>query len=243
MELRCNEMKHHYRIADLVVEMETCGKTATQAKPYLIDNAEKADIVIHSYKDEVKKRYSGIDDDLAEYLGTGVGFYKELLGYDGLMLHSSSVVVDGEAYLFSADPGTGKSTHTALWLKEFPGRAFILNDDKPALRLVNGVWLAYGTPWSGKNDVSKNVGAPVVGIAFLERGEKNSIKPYGGKDAIFDFFKQVNRPRGAEYRAKVLQLLDKLLQSVPVWKLQCNMDPEAAIVSYEAMSGRKFEET
>lgn len=235
-------MLKYYKIADLTVAMESYGRTIDQAKPYQIEPCENVDITITSYRDIMKERYPTIDDDAAEYMGTSGGFYKELLNFDGFQFHSSAVVVDGKAYLFSANSGTGKSTHTGLWLKNFGDRAFILNDDKPALRRVDGVWYAYGTPWSGKNDISVNTGVPVAGIAMLERNPTNEIVPYSGKNAIFDVFVQTNRPKAAAYRIKLLELLDTLIRDVPVWKLKCNMDPEAAIVSYEAMSGRKFEE-
>ena len=76
--------------------------------------------------------------------------------------------------------GTGKSTHTALWLKNFAPRASIINDDKPAIRIQKDGIFVYGTPWSGKTDQNKNVKVPLQGIAFLERGEENSITPCGG---------------------------------------------------------------
>ncbi len=233
-------MLQYYKIAGLIVAMDSYGRTAEQAKPYLTSQPESVDIAISSYRDVMKQRYPGIDDDNAEYMGTGGCFYKELLWFDGFQFHSSAVVVDGKAYLFSADSGTGKSTHAGLWLENFGPRAYILNDDKPALRRIDGVWYAFGTPWSGKNDISVNAGVPVAGIAMLERSEHNEIAPFSGKEAIFEVFVQTNRPKAAEYRIKLLELLDSLMQDIPVWKLKCNMEPEAAIVSYEAMSGKKW---
>jgi len=147
-------------------------------------------------------------------------------------------VVDGKAYAFTADCGTGKSTHTQLWLNRFGDRAYILNDDKPALRFEDGVWYAYGTPWSGKYDISRNERVPLAGIAVVERGEENEILPFKGIAAIHAILKQVNRPRSAQYRVKLMELLDKLISTVPVWKLRCNMDPQAAEVAYESMCGK-----
>jgi len=164
------------------------------------------------------------------------GLVREKLGFDGLMLHASAVVVDGKAYLFTADSGTGKSTHTRLWLERFGSRAYILNDDKPALRLEEDGWYAYGTPWSGKNDISVDARVPVAGIAVIERAAENSIAPFGGVPAIREILKQVNRPRDTTCREKLLELMDLLITRVPVWKLRCNMDPEAAEVSFGAMS-------
>ena len=235
-------MEQFYRIAELIVAMNSFGRTNEQAKPYLIPTQEEPDIRIASYRDVFKGRYPNMTDDDAEYLGTGASFHKELLKFGGFRLHASTVVVDGKAYLFSADSGTGKSTHTGLWLKLFGDRAYILNDDKPALRLIDGVWYAFGTPWSGKHDISVNTGVPIGGICMLERGENNQIKPFSGKEAIFQVFVQTNRPKPAADRIKLLELLDDLITRIPIWKLKCNMDPDAARVSYEAMSGRKMED-
>lgn len=233
-------MLQYYKIADLLVAMDTYGRTQHQAEAYLSEADKEPDIIITSYRELMHQLHPTLSDDDCEYMGTGGSFYKELLKFDGFMLHSSAVVMDGKAYLFSANPGTGKSTHSELWLKVFGDRAYILNDDKPALRLIDGVWHACGTPWSGKNDISSNTCVPVGGICMLFRGETNQITPYTGKDAIFDLFVQTNRPKAMENRIILLDLLDKLFRQVPVWKLHCNMDPEAAVVSYEAMSGKKW---
>lgn len=233
-------MKKCYKIAGLTVSMESFGRTVHQAAPYLIESCEYVDIEIVSSWPQKKKEYPFLSDDDGEYLATGANFARKLLLYHGFQLHSSAVVVDGYAYLFSANSGTGKSTHTNLWLKTFSERAFILNDDKPALRLIGDQWYAFGTPWSGKHDISVNTGVPVAGIAMLERGEINEIQRYSGPKAVYDLFVQTNRPKAAEYRIKLLDLLDKLMTQVPIWKLKCNMEPEAAIVAYEAMSGEKW---
>ena len=111
-----------------------------------------------------------------------------------------------------------------------------MNDDKPAVRLENGVWYAYGTPWSGKTGQNLNLRVPLAGIAILERGTRNEIEPYCGAEAVFAMFRQVTRPKDPERRAKVLELLDKLMTQVPIWKLRCNMAPDAAIVAYKAMT-------
>ena len=235
-------MVKYYRIAGLTVAMESFGRTVDQAIPYECEACENPDAVIQSVWEQVKKEYSYLSDEDGEYLATGVNFYKHLLNFGGMMLHSSAVVVDGKAYLFTADPGTGKSTHTRLYLQHFGERAFILNDDKPALRLESDGWYAYGTPWSGKHNISVDTRVPMAGIAVLQRGEENSIVPFGGIDAIHAIMKQVNRPKAAEYRIKLLELMDKLITQVPVWLLKCNMDPQAAEVSYAAMSGEKGEE-
>lgn len=233
-------MEKHYRIAGLQVVMDTFGRTECQAEAYRCEPAQTVDIVVDSapYKEKYFADFPGAPEETMEYMCSGASFYKQLLMVGGLMLHSSAVVVDGKAYLFSAASGTGKSTHTQLWLDKFGDRAFILNDDKPALRREEDGWFAYGTPWSGKYDISVNTRVPVAGIALLCRGEENKIRPMTGVNAISGIMKQVHRPREAACREKLLSNLDRLIAEVPVWQLECNMQPEAATVAYEAMSQR-----
>ena len=235
-------MKNIYQIAGLVVQMDSFGRTEEQALPYRIETEKKADIVISSKWRKLKALYPNISDEDAEYIASGAVFYQHILQYDGMLLHASAVVVNEKAYLFSANPGTGKSTHTGLWLKLFGEKAYILNDDKPALRLVDGKWYAFGTPWSGKNDISVNKGVPVAGICVLEREKHNHIAHFGGKEAIFALFKQTVQSKKAINRLKLLELMDSVISTVPIWKLRCNMELEAAVISFEAMSGQKMEE-
>ena len=230
-------MSQWYNVTGLTVAMDSFGRTVKQAEPYLC-SAAKPDIVISCDWKGLKATQPHLSDDDCEYLVTGASFYQQLLGFDGMLIHASAVMMDGQAYLFSAPCGTGKSTHTALWQQVFgPDRARILNDDKPALRLEGGVFYAYGTPWSGKTDLNLNERVPLAGVCMLARGEENRIEPFGGAAAIHALLEQTVRPRDLRLAGKMLELLDKLLTCVPVWKLHCNMDPQAAWVSYQAMSG------
>ena len=169
-----------------------------------------------------------------EYIYTGTIFNRLLINHHGCMLHSSAVVVDGYAYLFSADSGTGKSTHTGLWLEHFKEKAFIINDDKPVLRLENGQWFVYGTPWSGKTDLNINVKAKLGAIVFLERAKENHITPIEVKEAIPLFFNQtVRRLKREEKMDLVLQYMEEILTSTPIYKMGCNISDDAVITAYE----------
>ena len=232
-------MEKYYKIAGLAIMMDSFGRTVEQAKPYECAPCEEVDLEIRTNWEALHRWQSDLSDEDREYLLTGAWFYRNLLKFNGLMIHASAVVVDGKAYLFSAPCGTGKSTHTKLWLKVFGDRAMILNDDKPALRQEDGVWYAYGTPWSGKYDLNVNVRVPVAGIAMLERAETNSIEPFTGTKAILAVLEQTARPGTVEGRGKLLEVVDRLLKTVPVWKLRCNMDESAVRVSYEAMCGKE----
>ena len=231
MEIFCS-------IAGLNVKMDTFGRTLAQAKPYLIDPpAEEAQIIVKGNARALREQQPHLSEDECEYLATGDSFYRQLLGFGGMLLHASAVVMDGYAYLFSAPCGTGKSTHTALWQQVFGAdRAVILNDDKPALRWDGERFLAFGTPWSGKSHLNENRCVPVAGVCMLRRGETNRIEPFGGVGAIRALLEQTVRPRDPAALSMLLDLTDKLLTHVSVWQMSCNMDPEAARVSHAVMS-------
>ena len=91
-----------------------------------------------------------------------------------LLLHGSTVAVDGKAYVFMARSGVGKSTHTRLWREAFCTRAVMINDDKPFLRLADTAVVAFGSPWSGKHGLDANLSAPLQGICILARGAQKT---------------------------------------------------------------------
>lgn len=215
--------------------MEVSGRTELQAKPYLVPANGPADITLTCDDRRVLELNPDLETlENAQYLGTGVLFARRLLEYGGTYLHASAVVLNGKAYLFSANSGTGKSTHTEKWCRLFG--AVYLNDDKPALRLENDVWMAYGTPWSGKHDLSTPIGVPLGGIAFLKRGEVNEIKPMRPEEAVPRLMHQSLWQLNQQQMEKQLTLLDKLLRQVPVWELTCRNDDDAAIVSHHVMT-------
>jgi len=231
-------MYHYYKIAGLTVKMKTFGRTADLAFPYRIEPCSQVDITIDPQYQILKAVQPDADDDLCEYLASGRVFYRRLLDFDGMLLHASAIAMDGKAYLFSADSGTGKSTHVGLWRQLFGDeRVRIINDDKPALRLEDGTWYVYGTPWSGKYGLNLNLRYPLAGICFLERAPMNKIEPYTKSDLVFRFLKQTNRSKKAEFQEKSLRHIGSLIEKVPVWRLECNMEQEAAVLSYRAMTG------
>ena len=202
---------------------------------YMYSGSDGADIIIRTelFRKDVWQMLS--EDDYV-YMESGAWFYFELLKHNGLMLHASAVEMDGKAYLFSGNSGVGKSTHTNLWLAEFEGRAEILNDDKPALRFIDGKWYAYGTPWSGKHGINQNRRLPLAGICFLKQSKENKIRSLNNAEAITRLVKQtLRRFNRTESLNLMLSHLDMLVRNVPVFELENRPEPEAARLSYETM--------
>lgn len=160
-----------------------------------------------------------------------------LIGRNALMLHGSTIAVDGKAYLFTAPCGTGKSTHTRLWRGLFGDRAVMVNDDKPFLRIIDHSVYACGSPWCGKHGLASNVSVPLQGICVLSRGKENLIQRADSASVMEILRQQAHSPLDADLLAQSFDLIDIITRYVPLWQLQCNMEQEAARVSYEAMSG------
>lgn len=233
-----------YDIAGLKVNIiSPKGRTEKQARPYLADNQDSKDIDIVIDVDEKRvqramKEHPELIQDDWEYMLTGTDFYTELLKFKGILLHSSCIVVDDTAYAFSADSGTGKSTHTQLWLKHFGDRAYMLNDDKPAIRLIGDTVYACGTPWSGKYDYSSPKIVPLAGICFLERSENNWIKKADTGKAVFNIFSQTVRRLDAQRMNNLFDVLEQIFDKVPLYELGCNISQEAVLTSYNAMKNK-----
>ena len=225
-----------YQIADLTVEATLIGEFAQRGKPYEIASHVPPDITIRCDGKQILALNPKLQTEaLAQYMGTGVLFARKLLEFDGFQLHSSAVMLKGKAWLFSAPPGTGKSTHTEKWCRLFG--ATYLNDDKPVIRNREGKWIVYGTPWSGKNDLSSPTCAELGGVAFLYRGSENIIYRLEPGDAVPVLLSQCPKGMNRTQTEKQLALLSRFLQEVPVWHLDCKNEDEAAFVSHSAMTG------
>ena len=230
-----------YKIADLIIEYSSNYNVLKErSNKYLItDNTLKPDSKIKVSNDEIKEiedSYEENTTELAEYIVTGVKFYKELVNYKGCLLHSSAIVVDNESYLFSATSGTGKSTHTGLWMKYLKNKEkYILNDDKPAIRIIdNKIW-TYGTPFSGKYDINENKKVKLKAICFIERSETNSIERLENDQAIKLFLEQTITDLNALEMMNLLETLDTIIKQIPVYKLKCNISEEAVKLAYKTM--------
>lgn len=164
---------------------------------------------------------------------------EQLLAFDTLLFHGSAISVDGEAYLFTAASGTGKSTHTTLWRQTFGDRAVMVNDDKPLLRMVDGKVYVCGTPWNGKHNLGTKITVPLKGLCILERAKQNHIQPITLKEVLPLLMQQSFRPRNPVSVHRVLELLNKLSESTGLYRLGCNMDPEAAMVAYQGMNRKE----
>lgn len=153
-----------------------------------------------------------------------------------LLMHGSVIAVDGQAYMFTALSGTGKSTHVSLWRRLFGDRAVMVNDDKPLIRVTGQGAIVYGTPWDGKHHLSNNIAVPLKAVAVLSRGSENEIHPLSSQEVFPTLLQQSFRTNDPLITMQVLDLLDQLTKQISFYQLRCNMDIDAAHVAYQGMN-------
>ncbi len=157
--------------------------------------------------------------------------------YDTFLMHGSCVAVDGQGYLFTAASGTGKSTHTRLWCESFGEKAVMINDDKPLIKVNDGGAIVYGTPWDGKHHLSTNTSALLKAVCILERGSENEICAISFREAYQMILQQSYRPMDREALVRTLELIGRLPAAVGFYHMKCNVEPAAAQIAFEKMSG------
>lgn len=148
-----------------------------------------------------------------------------------LLMHSSVTIYRGRGNLFLGKSGTGKSTHSSLWLNNFEGTE-LLNDDNPAVRIVDGRAIVYGTPWSGKTPCYKNLSAPVNAFVMLDQKPYNRIKRQETLQGLASLMTSCSSMiwDSRTYRA-ICNTMAALLAMAPVYFLECLPDLEAAQLS------------
>ena len=175
------------------------------------------------------------DAEYLEQLALYRKIAEDFLDRGVLLFHGSAIAVDGEVYLFTAHSGVGKSTHARLWRQAFGDRAFMVNDDKPLLRITESGILVCGTPWDGKHHLSRNTMLPLRAVGVITRGTENRVEELSLAEAYSLLLQQSYQSNNAERMKRVLQYVHRITTGVPVRRVICNRDPEAAFVSYEGL--------
>lgn len=230
-----------YKIADVVFDAEiNYAYTERLCKSYEYNGTEKPLFSATVTKQDIlaeKTNAPEFPDAYAESLA----LFRKLCDYtlseaDGIIFHSSAIMVDGEAYLFTAPSGTGKSTHARLWREMLGERAIMVNDDKPIIRYVDGAFYVYGTPWNGKHHLDTNCRAKIKAICSIYQAPENTIKRVDSSEMLVKILNQTIRPKEIEKMDKLLSLIGKMLTEVELYSLGCNISLEAAQLSYKTMS-------
>lgn len=156
--------------------------------------------------------------------------------YGTLEMHASVIQNSGKAYLFLAKSGTGKSTHSRMWLENIEGST-LLNDDNPIVRVLpDGQIRVYGSPWSGKTPCYVNEDYPLGAFVQIRRAAENRAIP---QNVVASYAMIYTSSSGIKFdRTMADQLNDtiaKVVSASRAFVLECRPDAEAAKVCYEAV--------
>ena len=234
-----------YEIADLRIELKNEYNYTTRfCEKYLsLDQESSVDVYAVATKEDIEAERLQSDGYSNGYL-ENICLYRNLClqlpKFNRMLLHAAVLEIDGNAYAFLGRSGTGKSTHTGLWLDCFSG-AKIVNGDKPILSVEETGVIAYGTPWMGKEGRGENTKAPLKGLCFLQQAKENSIRRLSPSETSSRLFTQLLIPTEETAAEKTLELADRLITTVPAWLLCCDISDEAVRLSFEAMTGCNFE--
>lgn len=221
------------RLAEKVIRIHSIHSQIVRlCKDYAVE-AEEVDFEITITQQDIDREAEPMERYSDGYLETLAVYRKicdRLLDYDTILMHGSVVAIGDTAYMFTAPSGTGKTTHSRLWLENIPG-AYILNGDKPLLHITDTGVTAYGTPYRGKENYGVNGSANLKAICILARGETNRIEHVSAGSVLPELLRQIHLAGDV----RVIRLLQKLTRNVAFYKLHCNIAPEAALLSFKRM--------
>ena len=234
-----NRMEFKLRLADIPIRVHSQYDSLKEyCKDYVIEE-EPGEIEIWITREDVEREQENVQDAgyTMQYLETLALLRKisEVLPErDVFLMHGAVISWRGDAYMFTAPSGTGKSTHINLW-KKYYANVTIVNGDKPFIRIKDsGVW-AYGTPWAGKEGWQENVAVPLRAICILGRGEDNWIEKMSLIQALPYIMRQIHYTDDPDMAGRILELLDQMMADVPIYWLECDMSREAAECSYKEL--------
>ena len=223
---------------------DLCRDYWTDASPDMTVKVTNEDIAYEKIINIRESQLEGIQivDYPDSYLETLAVYRKiatKMLEFDTFLMHGAVVAVGDKAWLFTAPSGTGKTTHINLWLKNIQG-SYVVNGDKPLIH-IGDECTVYGTPWAGKEGMNRNMGVKLCGIVCLNRGKDKRIEKVSLSQLLPVLIQQSYRPKEKAGLEKTLVLLSRLGRKIPMYQLYCNMNDEAALTAYNALSGAENE--
>jgi hypothetical protein len=157
--------------------------------------------------------------------------HRQTLGF-----HASTIFYKDKSLLFLGKSGTGKSTHSQLWINNIGG-VELLNDDAPFVQIAENKVITWGAPWSGKTPCYKNQSAQTAAFVLLEQAPYNKISKLTLYEAItvllgssrFYYFND------ELFTDKNYEIISEILKKIPVYYLKCLPDDNAARLVFDTL--------
>jgi len=234
---------HIYRIAEMNIAVEAkYEKTYTYMADFLTDS-EDYELYI-APTDEMIRHEAELGEEIhgdagSPYICESVAILRVICDYiidkGGFFLHCSCLRYRDEAIIFTAPSGTGKSTHAALWRRHFGDAVTMINDDKPLVREKDGRFVIYGTPWNGKHAIGNNISAPIRAVVFLHQAPENRAEKISPVEALTLLLQQTVLPSQRDELSKLLDMLGRLVENTPMYRLGCTISDEAVTTIHDTI--------
>jgi len=153
-----------------------------------------------------------------------------------MLIHASTIMHRGYGYPFIAQSGTGKSTHSSLWLKHIED-CQLMNDDNPIVRIMDdGLPYIFGSPWSGKTPCYRPVSARLGAVTRIERAPENSIEQLGPVQAFASVLPACSSMKwDSVIYNHLCDAVSRIIETTPVYTLYCLPDQEAALLCHKTI--------
>lgn len=237
------------RVAGITIEIECFYNTIISlCKDYIV-HSPKPDFLVKASQEEIialrrevpksEREFPGVAfryaDEALEPIVLHRKIVEKLISFNTLLLHGATISTKNQAYIFTAPSGVGKSTRARIWLDIYPD-SFVVNGDKPFIKITEKEILACGTPWSGNEGWNTNTMVPLRAIFLLERadeGENSSIEEVSIGKAFPFLLQQIYYPSDSDLMRKTIQLLKALEGKVKFYKFRSTLTKEAIRLAYE----------
>lgn len=222
----CRRYLAHFDKPDFVVR--------TSLEEIVANRVEVPDI--NRNDPDIAMRYA---DEYIEPFVVGQKIAEKAVSFDAFLMHGAVISTDDFAYIFTAASGVGKSTRAKIWLDEYPG-SFIVNGDKPLLKVRDSDVLACGSPWCGNEGWNTNTMVPLKAVFLLERAVEgeNVIEEINLGKAFPFLLQQTYRPSDPNAMRKTIELLKALEGKVKFYKFRSTPTSEAIHLAYETARPR-----
>ncbi len=215
---------------------------------YLLKRDECNDAIIVSLKANefwsnilIETRYNNhVSIELINILLLEIVFRNRLVFHEGLVLHASSIDMNGEAIAFAAPSGTGKSTHVRIWQELHHVK--VINDDHPAIRIIDGRPIVFGTPWAGEGQKFSNITSNLISVVLLEQGPLNMIWRASDKEILRELLPRFFMPYyNNESLRRAMGIFAEIVKLTQVYKLICKPDQEAVLLVQDYIWSEKYD--
>ena len=231
-------------IAGIVVRINTLySKSIIPCLDYLSEQTPDFEITITKQDliDEQAIALQNDNDQTKKHLEL-LAVYRKILdraiAYNAIMIHGAAIAVNDAAHVFCGKSGVGKTTHIKKWLEQ-NSNAYVINGDKPIIRLVDGTFYVCGTPWSGKEHMNTNTMVPLKSILFMTRSEDNSIVRMDFSQAFPLILNQIHRNKDIGKMHHTLDLVERMKDTVQFYSFSSNnIKADSYRVAYDAIVGK-----